>query len=104
MCQINQLFAPLEEGRIRSTSRPNLSASEFGRESFPFWDRWGSSGFKKIGLIFSKAIIFAKKFTLVGSESILRWPPQETANNLTWVFRSANKGRQIFLQSYFKKK
>jgi len=79
----------------------NLSANvSYDRESFPFWDRWGSSGFNKIGLIFSKAIIFAKDFSVVGS---VRWPPQENRQQ-TWVGRRANKCRQIFLQAYFKKK
>jgi hypothetical protein len=54
----------------------NLSTNEYGRESFPFWGRWASRRFLKIlGLILSKAIILAKKFTLVGSESTLRWLP-----------------------------
>jgi hypothetical protein len=81
----------------------NLSTNEYGRESFSFCGRGGSSGLKKIRLIFSKAIIFAKDFSVVGSESTLMWLPQENSQQ-TWVFRRVNKCREIFLQAYFKKK
>jgi hypothetical protein len=53
---ISQLLAHLELGHevdtgAKAHSFVNLSANEYGRESFPLWGGWISSRLKKLGMI-----------------------------------------------------